>query len=93
MEKTKQTTQKKLLYNIDQRIGAGAFSNVYIANDFSGKQIAVKIIRDITSSDYSLIKTYRELKIMHNLTKMNFLYSPKLYGAELKAVPRQKEDI
>ena len=74
-------------------IGKGGFSDVYLANDLFGeKKVAVKHIKDITASNYSLIKVYRELKINHELTERDFNYAPKLLGAKIIQVNQEEKE-
>lgn len=48
----------------------GSTGKVYHAFDtFSGQDVAVKVIKDVDMNCYSVVKAYREVNIMHKLTK------------------------
>ena len=70
VNQNKITEESPLLkYTNWKEIGAGAFANVYKATDTkTGEVVAIKFMKDISKNNYTLLKTYRELKIMKKLS-------------------------
>ena len=66
-----------------KEIGSGSHGSVYQAVDPQGRDVAVKIIRNINRNNYSAICAYREVKILTRITNQKNRFVPQLLSAFL----------
>ena len=71
-------------YQLLAIIGKGSYGQVVKANNYeTGETVAIKLIKGINKTEYSLTHVIRELGIMYELTRHDSIFTPKLYDAKI----------
>lgn len=64
-------SQIRLSYKLEEMLGFGTFGVVYSATSIkTGKKVAIKLVKDIQSSEYMARKVLRELIILRKFSQI-----------------------